>query len=65
MKKSRIMLGFVLILALTASLAEGALSKKEFYRNLSKRLSNNRSDYAYLSDNEFANFREINTTGIG
>lgn len=64
MKKSRIILGFVLIFALTASLAEGALSKKEFYRNLSKRLSNNRSDYAYLSDNEFANFREINTTGI-
>lgn len=62
--KNRITLAFILIFAFMSSLSEGALSKKEFYRNLSKRLSNNRSDYAYLSDKEFANFREINTSGI-
>lgn len=69
MKKSRIILAFILVFAFifASSLTEqteGASRKKEFYRNLSKRLSNNRNDYAYLSDNEFANFREIQTTGI-
>ena len=37
---------------------------KNFYRSLSKRLSKNRTDYPNLTDNEFANFREIRTTGI-
>lgn len=64
MKKARIILVFVLIFAFMTSISEGALSKKEFYRNLSKRLSNNRENYAYLSDKDFANFREINTSGI-
>ena len=58
---------FILVFAFifASSLSESASRKKEFYRNLSKRLSNNRENYSYLSDNEFANFREINTTGIG
>ena len=58
---------FILVFAFifTSSITESASRKKEFYRNLSKRLSSNRDNYSYLSDNEFANFREINTTGIG
>lgn len=64
MKRTRIILGFILVFAFMASIAEGAMTKKEFYRNLSKRMSKDRADYAYLSDKEFANFREINTTGI-
>ena len=64
MKKVRIILGFILVLAYMAAIAEGESYKKTFYRNLSKRLSNNRSDYEYLSDKEFANFREIHMTGI-
>ena len=38
---------------------------KDFYRNLSKRRSNNRSDYPHLSVLEFANFRAVTTTGMG
>ena len=64
MKRTRIILGFILVFAFMASIAEGAMTKKEFYRNLSKRMSKDRADYVYLSDKEFANFREINTTGI-
>ena len=37
---------------------------KAFYKSLSKRLGRNRSDYPNLSDDEFANFREVITTGI-
>ena len=53
----------LLILVLTCS-AESAINGKEFYRSLSKRLSKNRNDYPKLSDNEFANFREVAVTGI-
>ena len=65
--RRRIIFTFILVFAFifASSLAESASQKKEFYRNLSKRLSSNRENYSYLSDNEFANFREINTTGIG
>ena len=63
--RKRIIAAFLLLFAFMSSQTEGAFSKKEFYRNLSKRLSRNRNDYVYLSDNEFANFREIHTTGIG
>ena len=64
MKRARIILGFILVFVFMASIAEGESYKKTFYRNLSKRMSKERADYAYLSDKEFANFREINTTGI-
>lgn len=37
---------------------------KNFYRSLSKRLGKTRADYPNLTYNEFANFREIHTTGI-
>ena len=33
-------------------------------KNLSRRLSKNRTDYLNLSDNEFANFRAVILTGI-
>jgi len=56
---------FNLILISFACESFAAFQKKDFYRNLSKRLSKNRLDYKYLSDAEFANFREIKTTGIG
>ncbi len=39
--------------------------KQNFYRELAKRRSNNRVDYPSLSDLEFANFRAVNTTGMG
>ena len=61
----------ILILALSFSgICEAAqsqqnFSQKDFYRSLSKRLSKNRADYKNLSDAEFANFREVTTTGIG
>ena len=45
--------------------AEKALTPaQKFYRRISKKLSYNRNDYPSLSDAEFANFREIKTTGI-
>ncbi len=37
---------------------------KEFYKSLSKRLGRTRADYPDLNDKEFANFRQVNTTGI-
>lgn len=52
------------ILVMLLLLSSGAVSKKEFYRNLSRRLSYNRQNYDYLTDEEFANFREVRTTGI-
>ena len=38
---------------------------KNFYRSLSKRLGKNRADYPKLTDEEFANFRMVTTSGIG
>lgn len=40
-------------------------SAKELYRDLKKNFSKDRTKYQNLSDEGFANFREINTTGIG
>ena len=39
--------------------------KQNFYRNLSKKRSNNRADYPHLTDEEFANFRAVTTSGMG
>lgn len=36
-----------------------------FYRDLSKRRSKAREDYPHLTDEEFANFRPVTTTGMG
>ncbi len=40
------------------------INKKNFYHELSKRLSKNRADYSNLSNEEFANFRAVISTGI-
>ncbi|MDY6399217.1 MAG: tyrosine-protein phosphatase [Synergistales bacterium] len=40
-------------------------SAKNLYRELKQRFSKDRAYYKNLSDEGFANFREINTTGIG
>ena len=37
---------------------------KKFYRSLSKRLGKTKADYPKLTDEEFANFRMIKTSGI-
>ena len=55
----------ILIFSLFACQSFAASQNKNFYRDLSKRLSKNRLDYKFLSDAEFANFREVRTTGIG
>ncbi len=67
MRRTRIISAVILVLAFifSSSLTEGAETAKEFYNRIRKRLSNDRNDYAYLTDKEFANFREIQTTGIG
>ena len=63
--KNKIINALILLFLFLASIAEGAQTAKEFYNRIRKRLSNDRSNYAKLSDKEFANFREIRTTGIG
>ena len=59
--------GIFIFLCLILILVSPAFSEtygKTLYKNLSKRLSRDREDYSYLSDREFANFREVRTTGI-
>ena len=65
MKRSKIFIVIVLIISLFSSPSLGASKWKNFYRDLSKRLSKNRADYPNLTDSEFANFREVKVTGIG
>ena len=56
----------VLVISLLFSAgAEASSWGKDFYRSLSRRLSSNRSDYALLTDEEFANFRMVSVSGIG
>ena len=62
-RKLSLVIIFVLIASLFAAQVQSD-SKKNFYRELGKKLSRNRQDYIYLTDPEFANFREIHTTGI-
>ena len=62
-RKFSVIIIFILIASLFAAQVQ-ANSKKNFYRELGKKLSKNRQDYIYLTDSEFANFREIHTTGI-
>ena len=56
---------FAVIFALIVFPAESAINKKDFYKTLSRRLSKDRQNYSYLTDREFANFREVTTAGIG
>ena len=53
-----------IILLFIISPANAAINGKNFYKSLSRRLKYERENYLYLSDREFANFREITTTGI-
>lgn len=62
-RKFSIIAIIVLIVSLFATQTQ-ARDKKNFYRELGKKLSRNRQDYIHLTDSEFANFREIRTTGI-
>ena len=42
-----------------------AIDRRAFYRGLGKRLGKRREDYPHLTDEEFANFRAVATTGMG
>ena len=61
---------FTALIVLAVSLAvpftaEPSSYGKAFYRGLSARLGRNRTDYPSLTDEQFANFRMVRTTGIG
>ena len=61
---------FTALIILAVSLAtpltaESSSYGKELYRSFSRRLGYNRADYPALSDEQFANFRMVNTSGIG
>ena len=61
---SRRLIIVLLAVLVFAGFAEAPQSVKDFYRSLSRRLGRNRADYPALSDEAFANFRMITTTGI-
>ncbi len=59
-----ILLAFGFNVAPSYSAKKALTPAQKFYRRISKNRSNNRNDYPSLSDAEFANFREVKTTGI-
>ena len=67
---NKILVFFILLVIIAVSITPSysAESPKEFYRRISRNFSKNKNDYLNFLDNfsdeEFANFREINTTGI-
>ena len=65
LRRSRIIaiISFVIIIAFSSTCYSESWGKT-FYRSLSGRLGRNRTDYPALSDSEFANFREVRTSGI-
>ncbi|MBQ3347668.1 MAG: tyrosine-protein phosphatase [Synergistaceae bacterium] len=65
LKRSRIIavISFVIVIAFSLPCYSESWGKA-FYRSLSGRLGKNRADYPALSDSEFANFREVKTSGI-
>ena len=68
MKSASKLFTALIILAATLAtpvIAESSSYGKELYRSFSRRLGYNRADYPALSDEEFANFRMVNTSGIG
>lgn len=75
MKKFRIVFLslFILIFCLSAAPVAEARARssrsadygREFYRGLAKRRSKKKADYPHLTDEEFANFRAVSTTGMG
>ena len=44
---------------------QGSIDRRAFYRGLGKRLGKERSAYPHLTDEQFANFRAVVTTGMG
>ena len=64
MKRCRLITAIVLVLMLCLS-AEASEYSRNFYKSLSRRLGRERTDYPSLTDEEFANFRMVRTTGIG
>lgn len=65
LKRSRIIavISFVIVIAFSLPCYSESWGKA-FYRSLSGRLGRNRADYPALSDSDFANFREVRTSGI-
>ena len=63
MKRKIFTLAIILLFIISPANAE--INAKNFYKSLGKRLKYERENYLYLNDREFANFREITTTGIG
>mgnify|MGYP002851915808 CR=1 FL=1 len=65
MRRSRIVaiISFVIVIAFSLPCYSESWGKT-FYRSLSGRLGKNRADYPALSDSDFANFREVKTSGI-
>ena len=62
---SRRLFAALLFLLVWGSAAQASTFSKNFYRSLSSRLGRHRADYPQLSDEDFANFRMVRTTGIG
>lgn len=62
---SKRIFAFTIIFLLIVSSCEASDFSRNFYKSLSSRLGKTRADYPNLSDDEFANFRMIRTTGIG
>ena len=64
MRKSTLIIILTICLIIPV-MSEASSYGKEFYRSLSSRLGYHRTDYPSLSDEEFANFRMVRTSGIG
>ena len=65
MKITKKIFAVVFIILCFLSQADAAnVNKKNFYRSLASRLSKERNNYTYLTDNEFANFRAVSSTGV-
>ena len=66
MKRKPLVLLLVIVITSAFSFPCNAeeFSGKKFYRSLSKRLGRHRTDYPNLTDEEFANFRMVKTSGI-
>ena len=64
MKKKFLLIILIFIISVGTCESATKNSVKDFYNELKKHFSSDRANYPNLSDEEFANFREINTTGI-
>ena len=66
LKRKRLLCFLILIIvsAISFSCHADESYGKKFYRSLSQRLGRTRADYPNLTDEEFANFRMVKTSGI-